>query len=207
MLLSEKILALRMEQGLSQGDLAEKLEVSRQSVSKWETGQATPDLDKIIKLADLFGVTVDELVREEERPEPPQGEPQIIYIEKEKQGLRPAQISGVVLEVLGGCLFLFGLMAGAGLSLVGLLFILMGLPLLLARKHPFLICGWILVGLAYLVFNPYWTSVSFWYVIDFLRGGELRMQAIVAGGRAALLLLMLICTLLTLKKNTEKKDG
>ena len=62
MTLAEKILALRTEQGLSQGDLAEKLEVSRQSVSKWETGQATPDLDKIIKLADLFGVTTDYLL-------------------------------------------------------------------------------------------------------------------------------------------------
>ena len=46
---------------MSQGDLADRLEVSRQSVSKWETGQSVPDLDKIIKLADLFGVTVDEL--------------------------------------------------------------------------------------------------------------------------------------------------
>ena len=65
MTLSEKIFALRSKAGLSQGDLAEKLEVSRQSVSKWETGQSVPDLDKIIKLADLFGVSVDELVRED----------------------------------------------------------------------------------------------------------------------------------------------
>ena len=64
--LSEKILRLRTARGMSQGDLAEQLEVSRQSVSKWETGQSTPDLDKIIKLADLFGVTTDYLVRERE---------------------------------------------------------------------------------------------------------------------------------------------
>ena len=62
MTLPEKILKLRTEQELSQGELAERLEVSRQSVSKWETGQSVPDLDKIIRLADLFGVTVDELV-------------------------------------------------------------------------------------------------------------------------------------------------
>jgi len=65
MTLAEKILKLRTARGLSQGDLAEALEVSRQSVSKWETGQSVPDLDKIIKLADMFGVSVDELVREE----------------------------------------------------------------------------------------------------------------------------------------------
>lgn len=66
--LSEKILSLRTQMGLSQEDLAEKLAVSRQSVSKWETGQSVPDLDKLIKLADLFGVTLDELARE--APEP-----------------------------------------------------------------------------------------------------------------------------------------
>ena len=69
MTLAEKILSLRTQRGMSQDDLAEKLEVSRQSVSKWETAQSTPDLDKIIRLADLFGTTVDQLVREGERPQ------------------------------------------------------------------------------------------------------------------------------------------
>lgn len=68
--LSQKIYELRTGSGLSQLDLAEKLGVSRQSVSKWETGQAVPDLDKLIRLADLFGISVDELVREGERPLP-----------------------------------------------------------------------------------------------------------------------------------------
>ena len=63
MTLAEQILALRTQMGLSQEDLAEQLGVSRQSVSKWETGQSVPDLDKLIKLADLFGVTLDELAR------------------------------------------------------------------------------------------------------------------------------------------------
>ena len=58
MLLSEKILTLRTARNLSQGDLAEALEVSCQSVSKWETGQSVPDLDKIIKLADLLRMLV-----------------------------------------------------------------------------------------------------------------------------------------------------
>ena len=61
MTLAEKILSLRTARGMSQDDLAEKLEISRQSVSKWETAQSTPDLDKIIRLADLFGCTIDEL--------------------------------------------------------------------------------------------------------------------------------------------------
>ena len=207
MLLSEKILKLRTARNLSQGDLAEALEVSRQSVSKWETGQSVPDLDKIIKLADLFGVSVDELVREGERPEPPKEEPQVIYIEREKRGLRPVQVVGVILEVLGAGMFLLGLVSGAVLSVFGLLLVLLGLPLLLARKHPFLISGWILVSVPYLVFNHWTSSVSLYYVLDFLRGGELTMQAIIAGGRLALLILMVVFTLHTWNKNCKKKDG
>lgn len=64
MTLAEKIFAGRTRLGLSQEELAQRLEVSRQSVSKWETGQSVPDLDRLIKLADLFGVTLDELARE-----------------------------------------------------------------------------------------------------------------------------------------------
>ena len=158
MTLAEKILNLRTARELSQGDLAEKLEVSRQSVSKWETGQSVPDLDKIIKIADLFGVTVDELVREEARPEPPRPEERVVYIEREKQGLRPAQKLGVVMLVLGGAACLFGLVAGALISVFGLLFMVLSLPLLLARKHPFLGCGWVLVGVGYAIFNPYITA-------------------------------------------------
>ena len=106
--LSEKILALRTQLGLSQGELAEKLEVSRQSVSKWETAQSVPELDKLIRLADLFGVSVDELVREGEPPRPEAetggAEPKLVYVER--KGLRPAQILGIVLTVVGMVLML-----------------------------------------------------------------------------------------------------
>jgi len=55
MSLGEKIYKLRTEKNLSQGDLADRLEVSRQSVSKWENNNAVPDLDKIIALSEIFG--------------------------------------------------------------------------------------------------------------------------------------------------------
>lgn len=51
------------EQHLSQGELADLLDVSRQSVSKWETDASTPDLDKLVKLSGVFHVTLDELVQ------------------------------------------------------------------------------------------------------------------------------------------------
>ena len=65
MILAEKIITLRKKNGWSQEELAEKVNVSRQSVSKWEGAQAVPDLEKILKLADLFGVTTDYLLKDE----------------------------------------------------------------------------------------------------------------------------------------------
>lgn len=66
MKINEKISILRRDSGLSQDELAEKLNVSRQSVSKWETGSALPDSDKILALAELFDVSTDFLLRDSE---------------------------------------------------------------------------------------------------------------------------------------------
>lgn len=62
----EKILALRKSNNLTQEELAEKLNVSRQSVSKWESGQAVPDLDKILALSAVFNVSTDYLLKTSE---------------------------------------------------------------------------------------------------------------------------------------------
>lgn len=63
MIFGEKLKAERAKNGWSQEELAEKLFVSRQSVSKWENGQNYPGIEIIIKLSDLFGITIDELLR------------------------------------------------------------------------------------------------------------------------------------------------
>lgn len=175
MTLAEKILALRTERSLSQGDLAEKLDVSRQSVSKWETGQSVPELDKIIRLADVFGVSVDQLVREGDPPNPavetpPAAQPQIVYVERPGRRLTAVQILGVALLALG----LLSVILGAAVSgssgtytaMAGAGMVVLGLPLLLARKHPFTATGWVVLMISCLILNPY-TSVSPWG----LRGG------------------------------------
>lgn len=63
---SEKLLTLRKANDMTQEQLAEKLDVSRQSVSKWESGQATPDLEKIVALSAVFNVTTDYLLKSSE---------------------------------------------------------------------------------------------------------------------------------------------
>lgn len=69
MILADKISELRRENGMSQEDLAEKLDVSRQSVSKWESGNSIPDLDKILKLSEVFAVSTDYLLKDDALPE------------------------------------------------------------------------------------------------------------------------------------------
>ena len=65
MILADKIIRLRKKNGWSQEELAEKMNVSRQAVSKWESAQTVPDLEKILQLSGLFGVTTDYLLKDE----------------------------------------------------------------------------------------------------------------------------------------------
>src|SRR5699024_9661469 len=64
--IAQRLAAMRREQGYSQEELAERLGLSRQAVSKWERAESSPDIGNIVALAKLYGVTVDELLSLEE---------------------------------------------------------------------------------------------------------------------------------------------
>lgn len=89
MILAEKIIKLRKQQGWSQEDLAMHMGVSRQSVSKWESMASIPDLDKIVKLSELFGVSTDYLLKDEveEGPAPE------LYIEEQRDDFRRKKVT------------------------------------------------------------------------------------------------------------------
>ncbi len=71
MILADKIIELRKKAGMSQDELAEQMNVSRQSVSKWEGAQSIPDLSKILKMSEIFGVSTDYLLKDDfEKPAP-----------------------------------------------------------------------------------------------------------------------------------------
>ncbi len=61
---NEKLLAIRKKQGLSQEELGMELQVSRQTISKWEAGQSYPDFQRLVMLSDYFGMSLDELVKD-----------------------------------------------------------------------------------------------------------------------------------------------
>ena len=77
MILADKIIELRKKNGWSQEDLAEKLEVSRQSISKWESAQSIPDMNKILKLSEVFSVSTDYLLKDEIELDSPGEDPKI----------------------------------------------------------------------------------------------------------------------------------
>lgn len=66
---NNKLYELRKQKGFSQEELANRLNVSRQTVSKWEVGDSTPDMEKLVAISDLFGISLDELVLDK-APEP-----------------------------------------------------------------------------------------------------------------------------------------
>ena len=87
MTFGEKLQGLRQKAGMSQDALAEKLNVSRQAVSRWERDETMPETDKVVALADLFGVTTDYLLcqqkeKKEETAEPPGVEHKHDWIDK-----------------------------------------------------------------------------------------------------------------------------
>ena len=84
---SLKLTELRRREGLSQEQLADRLGVTRQSVSKWESGSAMPELSKLIAISDLFGVTIDSLVKNAEGHEQTASVQDTVHLERRLEEL------------------------------------------------------------------------------------------------------------------------
>ena len=155
--LGETIYRLRTEKNMSQGDFAVALEVSRQSVSKWENNAAVPELDKLVKMAALFGISLDELVTGETKDDSATALPHEFSVPaaQVKQGLTTQQIIGIVLLGFGGLCFvvftLVGIYTGNIFSgmLLALPLLFCGLICLLCKKNIGLKCAWA-------VYMPLW---------------------------------------------------
>ena len=104
-MLSEKIYKLRKNSGLSQEQLAEQLNVSRQAISKWESGTAVPESEKLITISNYFGVSVDYLLKEEEE----QVKPSSNITEEHPKAIAGIIIciAGIVAMVIWGLLSIF----------------------------------------------------------------------------------------------------
>ena len=104
MTFGEKLYELRRSSAMSQDALAEKLEVTRQSVSKWERDEAFPETDKVIRISQIFGVTTDYLLQDEapRYSSPPQNAPN--YLSRAEQMIRRHGYKGGYLLIASGAL-------------------------------------------------------------------------------------------------------
>ena len=151
MTLGENIVRLRTQKNWSQGDLADALDISRQSVSKWETDASIPELDKLLKLSELFGVTLDELVRGEDAPKTEtaapaaQAVPASFTPQTSSEQEKRHTIAGTILLCSGAALLLACLILTGNL-LAGLIYVLpfflCGIICFTVKHRTGLWCGW-----------------------------------------------------------------
>ena len=158
MTLGEKIASLRNSHKMSQGDLAEKINVSRQSVSKWETGASVPELDKLILISALFNITLDELVKDDSVPEAAPEEAmeshaKTCVIQEKPQNTR--RIIGFILFAAGLAGSVLGFVFSEGLLIFSLCLIIYGIICLAAKKYIFIALGWFS---ALLIYIPVWIT-------------------------------------------------
>ena len=151
--IGEKIYELRTEKNLSQGDLADRLDVSRQSVSKWENNTAVPDLDKLIKLCDVFEISLDELTGREKI------ERDIVLVEAQKSKVTPNKVAGFV--------FL-------GITLLGAIIFLVTAPMALYLCIPLLLCTIICFNVK--KYAWYWCSWIVYLLMEMYIGTGFSME-------------------------------
>ena len=165
--LGENIYRLRIQRNMSQTDLADALEVSRQSVSKWETGTAVPELDKLVKMSTLFSVSLDELINKTIPDKSPQQPPVTPELSSDFPLRTPGYMASLILLA---CALLTFLLAGlTGFIPLGIPLVVCSILCLVLKRRRGIWCGWIL-----LVWFPLWlpnptaTFVPFWSLFSSL---------------------------------------
>ncbi len=211
MTLGERIASLRNEKRMSQGELAEKLNVSRQSVSKWETDASIPELDKIIQLCELFHISMDELVRGEGEEPSAKEETQAAVMPEATlppKAISTQKIIGFILFAVGAFCVALGLFAVWGLFYIGLYVLMCGVICIFVKRYAGLIIGWGTL-LLFAVLTPYFTGIRLFSVLrpEYYRNGISMIQIITFAMWATFFLLcyVSICAWKKHKSDGEEK--
>lgn len=128
--LGEKLYELRKEKNLSQEEVADRLNVTRQTVSKWETNQSTPDFDKIVPLCELFGISTEELLTGKKQ--------EVKEEQKEEKTMTREEARRKSAEVVSTSVFLY---------IVAVIVIMIAIPVL--RMNPILASAIFLIIIAF----------------------------------------------------------
>ena len=163
--IGERIYDLRNRNNMSQGNLADKLDVSRQTISKWENNMCLPEAEKLLQLSEIFGVSIDYILKGEADPQPTQ-EPVYIYVkdpESENSSKYNERIIrkyvGITLAALGGFLTLVCAVAESVFVFCAAPLTISGILLACNIKHPWLTLSW-LIYIVVMVASPYYTAIN-----------------------------------------------
>ena len=204
--LGETIYKLRTEKQLSQGELAEMLEVSRQSISKWENNSAVPELDKLIRLSEIFDVSLDELVKGEGKTKEIPTEVRTEAVYEKPAGFPPRKIAGTILLCMAFLVMILLFMAGGGLA--GLIFVspflACGIICFACKKNVGLWCAWA-VYVLFDIYMSYATGINRASVLHTLQWTHHMnyMRLAFAWILVISLLIMMAITIICLGKNSE----
>ncbi len=163
----ERIYELRNKNNMSQGDLADRLEVSRQTISKWENSMCKPEADKLIQLSEIFNVSIDYILKGGQTP----SDPVYVYVKdtdgetkNNEQVVR--KYVGIILAIVFAVLSLLSvLFRGGVLTIIPATVVLLGILLAKNVKHPYLITFWI-AFIAVVAFLPFISSVPFFNILN-----------------------------------------
>ncbi len=212
--IGERIYELRKQNNLSQGDLAEKLDVSRQTISKWENNSSLPELEKIIALSEIFSVTTDFIIKgatatdsaeETELTQANTGIAEEVVAEvSNNKSLSGKTLSGLVLIVIGSILFAVFCFTAQVLAMLAAWIIGVGVLLILCRKRLGLCLSWFsfIMGER---FCRYFTTVNMNLIFkDYAYNDYYLLQLILSFVLWLILCVLVIVTLVALSKGRKK---
>ena len=186
--LGENIHDYRVQKNYSQGDLANELDVSRQSVSKWENNSAQPELDKLVKMSKLFNVTLDELVFGKQEKEN-NNDNQNLPGGPMRQHIPARVIAGTAMMLFGMVFFLLSIFWGDHLvigeamgEMISITMVLLSISMLATYNSGVLaICGVVYMLYAVLCFGILRTSNLVNYLFMFVTSIVLMVWFIIWG--------------------------
>ena len=211
--IGERLYELRTKNNMSQGALAERLDVSRQTVSKWENNMSLPEVEKILQLSEIFSVSADYILKGADFEKQP--EPVYVYVEKEadssslesKEKITRKYV-GLTLAIISGLLtviFLFLTAAGFWiLAIPTALVMLVGIFIYNNLKHPWFIISWtaFLISLPLMFFFTALNPLMIFDPVIYTEGYTVHL--LFAYGTWAVLIALILWSVKLVKKRSNR---
>ncbi len=198
MRLGERVYELRRRNGLSQGELANELNVSRQSVSKWENGQSSPEIENLIAMSPIFHVSVDEIINSV-LPLSRESEAEEVGCQSDKP------ILGYIFLGIGILLGVLGIFLNFFICILGVVLLIVGICAITFKKGQWLRNSWIVFFILYLLTiwfanNSFLSVLNFWHINYVYQNSAIRNVALRYIITTILAVFFILLSVLTIKR-------